>query len=108
MHHIPSKAVMREYGTVYSMPAIALLKDDHVKTDSYLQKSLKGYQSFIPDVKDKTSYITEAKERIKQDQFFELVRIELFNIIDQCGHRYDEAIKKYLSKLKDFLNNLCI
>ena len=95
---------MRDYGTVYSMPAIALLKDDHEKTDSYLHKSLTNYKSFLPDTTDKTSYIKEAKDRIKEEQFFELVRIELYNIIDQCGHRYDEAIKQYLSALKEFIS----
>jgi len=103
-HHIPSKAVVRGWGTVYSLPAIALLEEDHAKTDSYRYKSLKKYQSFLPDVSEKLNYLEDAKERLSAGQLFELIKIELWNIRDQCGDRYDGAISQYLDALEDYLN----
>ena len=104
VHHIPSKAAVRNWGTIYVLPAIALLKEDHAKTDSYRYKSLKKYKSFLPDVVEESSYIEDAKERISAEQLFELVKIELWNIRDQCGHRYDGAIQQYLDALEEYVN----
>lgn len=104
MHHIPAKAVVRGWGTMRSLPALALLAEDHAKTDSYRYKSLKKYKSFLPDVLQKQNYLARARERISTEQFFKLVMIELWNIRDQCGDRYDGAIQQYLNALEEYTN----
>lgn len=103
VHHIPSKAVVHGWGTVYSLPAIALLEEDHIKTDSYRHKSLRKRKSFLPDATDTLNYLADSKERLSAEQFFELIKIELWNIRDQCGHRYDGAIRQYLYVLEDYV-----
>lgn len=103
VHHIPSKAVVKKWGSTYSLPAIALLKEDHVKTDSFRYKSRIKHASFLPDVTVSSSYIEQAKERIEIAQLFDLIRIELLNIRDQCGHKYDGAISQYLDALEEYV-----
>jgi len=103
VHHIPSKAVVKRWGSTYSLPAIALLKEDHAKTDSFRYKSRIKHESFLPDVAVSSSYIDQAKERIGVAQLFELIRIELLNIRDQCGHKYDGAISQYLDALEAYI-----
>ena len=104
VHHIPSKAVVREWGSMYVLPAIALLKEDHAKTDSFRYKSRKKYTSFLPDVNESSSYMDLAHERLSEGEFFELIQIELLNIRDQCGKRYDGAIARYLDVLEQYIS----
>ncbi len=104
VHHIPSKATVRGWGTIYSLPAIALLEEDHSKTDSFRHKSLKKHKSFLPDVKEEMNYLEDAKGRITAEQLFELIKIELWNVREQCGHRYDGAIMEYLDALEEYVN----
>ena len=104
VHHIPSKAVVCNWGTMYILPVIVLLEEDHAKTDCYRYKSLKKYKSFLPDVVEESSYIEDATERISDEQLFELIKIELWNIRDQCGHRYEGAIQQCLDALEEYVN----
>ena len=48
-------------------------------------------------------YLKESKERLCSEQLFDLIRIELWNIRDQCGHRYDGAIQQYLDALEEYV-----
>ena len=103
VHHIPSKSVMRGWGTVYSMTAIALKKEDHEKTDSFREKARKKIKSFLPDVNKETSYQKVAKEKLSNEQVFDLIKMELLNIREQCGHKYDGAISQYLDALEEYV-----
>ena len=104
VHHIPAKAVVRDWGLTNALPAIALLLEDHEKTDSFRGKARKEYESFLPDEGKSTSYMKLARERLSNEEFFALVSIELLNIREQCGHRYDGAIAQYLVEIENYIS----
>ena len=40
---------------------------------------------------------------IKEGRFVEIVRDEIYNLIDQFGHKYDGGIKQYLEALRQYI-----
>lgn len=100
-HHIPSKAVQNENELL--LPAIAMTSADHALTDSY-----RGKQKHIvstPWYQGTETYRNEAANLIDTGDYIRLVRYELLNIRDRCGHRYDGAISQYLDALKVYIEN---
>lgn len=98
-HHIPSKAI--QDASELGLPAIAISAQDHSLTDSY-----RGKQNHIHRSKwyqGTETYRNKAAAMISSGDYVQLVRYELLNIRDTCGHRYDGAIKQYLDALKEYI-----
>ena len=97
-HHIPAQSV--QDGKADELPAIAITAEDHRHTDSYRGKSHRKYQPFLPDgAEESESYKQEAEGMIESGNYVDLVRDEIYNLRDQCGTRYDGAIKQYLNTM---------
>ena len=60
--------------------------------------------AFFTDIKVKDGIISVEYDIKYDHNKFELVKIELWNIRDQCGHRYDGAIQQYLDALEEYVN----
>lgn len=98
-HHIPSKAV--QDAPAAELPAIAMSAADHALTDSY-----RGKQNHVLCSKwyhGMQTYRNEVASMIEAGDYMQLVRFELLNIRDTCGHRYDGAIRLYLDALKEYI-----
>lgn len=98
-HHIPAKAI--QDAPELGLPAIAISARDHSLTDSY-----RGKQNHILRSKwyqGTETYRNEAANMISSGDYLRLVRYELLNIRDTCGHKYDGAIKQYLDALKEYI-----
>lgn len=100
-HHIPSNAIQDDHKN--NLPVILILKEDHALTDSYLWKQRHVYNPVFPSVVERSSYQEDTASNIDQGYYFEVVRNEIYNIIDRCGHRYDGAIKQYFTALETYL-----
>lgn len=100
-HHIPSNAVQDDH--INHLPVILISKEDHALTDSYRGKQRHVLESFLPSTNEKKIYREEVASDIDQGNYFEVVRNEIYNIIDRCGHRYDGAIKQYFAALEAYL-----
>ena len=104
-HHIPSQAVLKEYGVdTNEWPTIALTKEDHAKTDSYRGKQRKTTEYVFSGGKSEP-YKKEAAELLgRPGGLFELVRDEILNIKAACGDKYDSAIDEYLKRIVEYVN----
>lgn len=104
-HHIPSAAVLKEFGiSTDDWPTIALKKEDHAKTDSYRGKQKTRYKPFLPGVVGGETYKEEAVKKLDQGGgFSELVRDEIYNIREQCGEKYDGGIAQYLDEITEYV-----
>lgn len=102
-HHIPSSAA-QEINKNH-LPAILITKDDHKMTDSFRGKQRSRYDSFLPDVPKSPTYKDEVKNEISEGNYIEVVKAEIFNIIDTCGHKYDGAIKQYFEALREYIKS---
>lgn len=100
-HHIPSNAVQDD--SKNNLPIILISKEDHALTDSYRGKQRHVHNPFLPSAIEQKSYREEVASDIDQGNYFEVVRNEIYNIIDRCGHRYDGAIKQYFAALEAYL-----
>ena len=100
-HHIPSVAVQEDSRN--NLPVVLISKEDHALTDSYRWKQRSVYEPFLPSAIEPKSHREEVASAIDQGNYFEVVRNEIYNIIDRCGHRYDGAIKQYLAALEAYL-----
>lgn len=100
-HHIPSVAVQDDSRN--NLPVVLISKEDHALTDSYRWKQKSVYKPFLPSAIESKSHREEAASAIDQGNYFEVVRNEIYNIIDRCGHRYDGAIKQYFAALEAYL-----
>lgn len=100
-HHIPAQSIQEEKADL--LPAIAISAEDHKLTDSYAGKAHSRFKSFLPDVPRENTYKSDAASMIENDQYIELVRLELFNIRDRCGNKYDGAIRGYIDALTDYI-----
>lgn len=98
-HHIPSKAV--QDASELNLPAIAMSAEDHALTDSYRGRQNHIFHSIWYD--EPETYRNEAASLIDSGDYIRLVRYELLNIRDRCGHKYDEAINQYLDALKEYI-----
>lgn len=94
-HHIPSNAVQEK--NIGELPAVTLLKEDHALTDSYRWKQNKRNEGFLGN--EYEMYKIEASNMILDGKYAELVKAEVFNIIDKCGHKYDGGLKEYFQAL---------
>lgn len=100
-HHIPSNAVQDE--SKAKLPAILISSEDHKKTDSYAGKQNSKHASLLPDTPDFPAYKTVVANEISNGNYVGVVKAEIYNIIDKCGHRYDGAISSYLDALTDYI-----
>lgn len=100
-HHIPSVAVQDDSRN--NLPVVLISKEDHALTDSYRWKQKSVYKPFLPSAIESKSHREEVASAIDQGNYFEVVRNEIYNIIDRCGHRYDGAIKQYFAALEAYL-----
>lgn len=98
-HHIPSRAV--QDAPAAALPAIAISAQDHALTDSYRGRQNHVFRSQLSGEGD--TYRNEAAGLIRDGDYMQLVRFELLNIRDRCGHRYDGAISQYLDALKAYI-----
>lgn len=102
-HHIPAQSVQDVNAN--ELPTIAITEDDHRLTDSYRGKSNRKYKPFLPDGSDsRISYKNEAEALIEDGNYVDLVRDEVYNIRDRFGHKYDGAIKQYLSAMAKMID----
>ena len=107
-HHIPSAASLgvTEVTPLYtSLPTIAIPITEHYQTDSYGGRQHHRHQSFLPDVPRSDSYRNEATSEINHGNFIDVVRNEVYNILDRFGNDYDGGIKRYLDALEVFLRD---
>lgn len=100
-HHIPSVAVQDDSRN--NLPVVLISKEDHALTDSYRWKQRSVYKPLLPSAIEPKSHREEVASAIDQGNYFEVVRNEIYNIIDRCGHRYDGAIKQYFAALEAYL-----
>ena len=100
-HHIPSQGALADNAD--NLPTIAISKEDHKLTDSYAGKQRKRYISIFPDLEPGDAYKAGVIQMIKEGRFVEIVRDEIYNLIDQCGHKYDGGIKQYLEALRQYI-----
>ena len=98
-HHIPSKAIQDV--TASELPAIAISASDHALTDSYRGRQRHVLNSQLYSGTE--NYLEATTELIESGDYMQLVRFELLNIRDSCGHKYDGAISQYLDTLKNFI-----
>ena len=104
-HHIPSAAVLKEFGIdTNQWPTIALRKEDHELTDSYKGKQRKVLRSEIDPQNVMGTYKEESINMIASSGgLFQLVRDEIYNIKDSCGDRYDGAIKQFFQQISSYI-----
>ena len=100
-HHMPSQGALADHPD--KLPTIAISKDDHKLTDSYGGKQRKRYISIFPDLEPEEAYKAGVIKMIQEGRFVEVVRDEIYNLIDQCGHKYDGGIKQYLAALRKYI-----
>ena len=100
-HHIPSQGALADNAD--NLPTIAISKEDHKLTDSYAGKQRKRYSSIFPDLEPGEAYKAGVIQMIKEGRFVEIVRDEIYNLIDQFGHKYDGGIKQYLEALRQYI-----
>ena len=100
-HHIPSNAVQN--ADKNSLPAILITNEDHKKTDSFAGKQHSKHVSFLPDKSDSLTYKEKVGKEIAKGNYIDVVKAEIYNIIDKCGHRYDGAIKSCLEALENYI-----
>ena len=94
-HHIPSCAI-QEKNKNY-LPAIAMTKEDHALTDSYRWKQNKKTTSLWGE--EFKEYKIEASNKVSDNEYIELVKAEIFNVVESTGHKYDGGIKAYFQSL---------
>lgn len=106
-HHIPSAAVLREFGIdTDEWPTIALEGPDHAATDSYRGKQKRKYKSIFPDVPPSMAYRDESIKMVDTSGgFIQLVRNEILNVKKCCGGKYDGAIAKYFHELERYIES---
>lgn len=100
-HHIPSSAVQDK--NKGKLPALTITKEDHINTDSYKWKQNKKNTSFLGESFEK--YKVEASDMISNGEYAELVKAEVFNIIENNGHKYDGGLKGYFQALYTMIEN---
>lgn len=94
-HHIPSCAVQEKNKNF--LPAIAMTKEDHALTDSYRWKQNNKTTSLWGE--EFKEYKIEASNKISDNEYIELVKAEIFNVVESTGHKYDGGIKAYFQSL---------
>lgn len=98
-HHIPSSAVQDK--NKGNLPALTITKEDHKNSDSYKWKQNKKNTSFLGEEFEK--YKIEASDMISSGEYAELVKAEVYNIIENNGHKYDGGLKSYFQALYTML-----
>ena len=90
VHHIPANSASDL--PTSDGPAIAMDKADHLQTASY------GYS------KEAMEYRQEQRELIKQGKFMEAFQMDVNDIREKFGDKYDKAIaeaREYVKKLEE-------
>lgn len=102
-HHIPAQSVFSVCAD--ELPAIALTKEDHKKTDSYAGKQGHRFKPILPGVQEQGTYKEEVISDIDGGApgFISVVRAEIYNIKDQFGSKYDGALGQYLDALSEYI-----
>lgn len=103
VHHIPPQSVFAD--NFESLPAIAMLKQDHAKTSSYRGRINKTYQPHLPSEVAYPQHKTGTKELIEQGLLAEAVRNEIYEIRAMFGSKYDGAIKGYLNSMLEYIRS---
>lgn len=98
-HHIPSNAI--QGASKNKLPAIALTANDHAMTDSYRGRQNRILKSLLYSGTE--TYREATANMIDSNEYIKLVRFELLNIRQICGHKYDGAISQYLDALKEYI-----
>lgn len=102
-HHIPSNAVQDSNKS--HLPALLISAEDHKLTDSYRGKQQSTHEALLPDTPDFPAYKEVVATEISKGNYVDIVKAEVYNIIDKCGHRYDGGIKQYLDALSTYIKN---
>lgn len=104
-HHIPSAAVLKEFGIdTDEWPTIALQDEDHKDTDSYAGKQKKTLKSIFPDAPKMGTYKEESVKMAGEPGGLEqLIYNEILNIRKNHGDKYDGAIAKYLDEVEQYI-----
>jgi hypothetical protein len=88
VHHIPADSV--SYLERNNGPAIKMEKEDHHNTASFGSS------------KEAQEYRAKQKELIEQGNFEEAVQMDIDDIKEKFGNKYDDAI----AEMKDYINQL--
>jgi hypothetical protein len=83
VHHIPPQSVFDE--KFASLPAIAMLKEDHAGTSSFRGRMGRTYTTYFPSGVSDSQYKQEITDLINRGMLAEAIRNEIYEIRNEFG-----------------------